>query len=58
VRGTFSWMEEAQRSCESAELGKEQLCDYTFGIDPVALDQFHETQRDRIRWQAEMLVEF
>jgi hypothetical protein len=54
----YSKTKVGQRDCLLADKDGGALCDTFFGFSPSALSDYRKTQRDRIRWQIDLLVDF
>lgn len=57
VRGSFGKTRASEQTC-LVTLTEPENCDTAFAASPVLLEQFRKTQRDRMRLQLDMLVEF
>ncbi|HVP28926.1 MAG TPA: putative porin [Myxococcota bacterium] len=58
ARVNYSKTKVGQRDCLLADKDGGALCDTFFGFSPSALSDYRKTQRDRIRWQIDLLVDF
>lgn len=57
VRGSFSKTRASEQTC-LVTLTEPETCDTAFASAPALLEQFRTTQRDRVRWQIDVMVEF
>lgn len=57
LRGSFSKMKIEEEHC-LVNLVEPENCDTSFAAAPALLEQFRQTQRDRVRWQVDMMMAF
>lgn len=58
LRVGWSKMRPSTGPCTAALAGQPNYCDTAFGFSPPLLQDFRLTQRDRYRWQIDLLADF
>ncbi|HTF36161.1 MAG TPA: putative porin [Myxococcota bacterium] len=58
LRVGYSKMRPSTGTCTAAAAGLPQMCDTAFGFSPTLLQDFRLTQRDRTRWQIDLIADF
>jgi len=58
LRVGYSKMRPSTGPCTAALAGQPDYCDVAFGFSPTLLQDFRLTQRDRTRWQIDLIADF
>jgi hypothetical protein len=54
----YSKMRQANFECTAARMGQPEFCSTAFAFSPSVMDQFNKTNRDRSRWEIDLLADF